>query len=423
MNNRTYCLLLILLLAGIDRIYGQTENPVIKDGFLDARLLDLNSQRLPLKGTWLWFDNQLLSPDEIRTAKGVPITFPKIWNEVRANKSGQGYATYTVSILLPSAIPVYGLDIPEPYCSYRLWANGNLISQHGQVGTTKETTTPVWYSTAVSVPKPKGDTLHLVLQIANFHHFKGGVKNDFYLGGESIILKKRSNATVSTLIECGTLFVMGIVFLLLFFQHKKRIIIYFALFCLTWSLRSVLSNDYVFFQFFPDFNWTLAIKFEYLTLYLTMIWCILFLGRLFVNESYPVIKHVLVTLNIAFILFTFLTSTVLFTQWLFVYLAVAGILILYGAIIVVRASINERIGSTFLLLTILMGVVAFGYDFLTYQGIFPFNAFVLSSEYIATFLLMAFALLLHLNVIKSKPKTTNILTYAELYKDDTYKVK
>ena len=423
MNNRNYYLLMLFLLLAMGRTYGQAEPPVIKNGFLDARLLDLNSQRLPLRGSWIWFDNQLLTPDETKTAKGVPVDFPKIWNEVRANKSGQGYATYTVSILLPAAIPVYGLDIPEPYCSYRLWANGYLISQHGQVGTTKETTTPVWFSTAVSVPKPKGDTLHLVLQIANFHHFKGGIKNDFYLGGESIILKKRNNATVSTLIECGTLFVMGFIFLLLFFQQKKKIIIYFALFCFTWSLRSVLSNDYVFFQYFPDFNWTLAIKFEYLTLYLTMIWCILYLSRLFVNESYAVIKHVLVTINIAFILFTFLTPTVLFTQWLFVYLTVAGILLLYGGSIVIRASINERVGSTFLVLTILMGVVVFGYDFLTYQGIFPFNAFLISSGYIATFLLMAFALLLHLNVIKSKPKTTNILTYAELYKDDTYKVK
>jgi hypothetical protein len=423
MNNRNYCLLLIFLLVAMGRIYGQTEPPVIKNGFLDARLLDLNSQRLPLRGSWIWFDNQLLSPDEVNKAKGTPVDFPKIWNEVRANKNGQGYATYAVSILLPAAIPIYGLDIPEPYCSYRLWANGKLISEHGKVGTTKETTTPLWFSTAVSVPKPKGDTLHLVLQIANFHHFKGGVKNDFYLGGESIILRKRNNATISTLIECGTLFVMGFVFLLLFFQQKKKIIIYFALFCFTWSFRSVISNDYVFFQYFPDFNWTVAIRFEYLTLYLTMIWCILFLSRLFVNESYAVMKHVLVAINIAFILFTFLTSTVLFTQWLFVYLTVAGILLLYGGSIVVRASINERVGSTFLVLTILMGVVVFGYDFLTYQGIFPFNAFLISSGYIATFLLMAFALLLHLNVIKSKPKTTNILTYAELYKDDTYKVK
>jgi hypothetical protein len=421
--SRNYPLLLIILLITTSRTFGQTELPLIKDGFLDARLLDLTNQRLKLRGTWIWYDSQLLAPNEVKNAKGVSVEFPKIWNEVRANKNGQGYATYSVNILLPTNIATFGLDIPEPYCSYRLWANGDLISQHGQVGTSKETTTPVWYSTAVPFKKPKGDTLKLVLQIANFHHYKGGVKNDFYLGGESLILSKRSNATISTLIECGTLFVMGFTFLLLFFQQKKKIVIYFALFCLTWSLRSVLSNDYVFFQYFPDFNWTLAIRFEYLTLYLTMIWCILFLSRLFINESYPAAKHVLVTINIAFILFTLLTPTVLFTQWLFVYLAVAGILLLYGAIIVIRASINERVGSTFLVLTMLMGVVAFGYDILTYQGLFSFNAFLLSSEYIITFLLMAFALLLHLNVIKSKPKTTNILTYAELYKDDTYKVK
>jgi hypothetical protein len=404
--------------------FAQEQQPLIKDGFLDARLQDFTTHRLPLRGTWIWFDNQLLSPEEAKKAKGSPVQFPRIWNEIRANKSGLGYATYKASILLPDDIAVYGLDLPEPYCSYRLWVNGKLVSQHGEVGTTKETTTPMWFSKAVSVQKPKGDTLQLVLQIANFHHYKGGVKNDFYLGDETLIFKKRNQATVSTLIEWGALLMMAITFIVLFFQQKrKKIIIYFALFCLTWSLRSVLSNDYVFFQYFPHFNWTIAIRFEYLTLYLTMIWCILFLSRLFPNEGYQAVKYVLVSINCGFIGFTLLTPTTLFTRYLFVYLAVAGVLLIYGIIIVIRASINEQVGANFLILSILMGIAAFGYDFLTYQGVFPFNAFILSSGYIITFLLMALALLLHLNVIKSKPKATTMLTYAELYKDDVYKVK
>jgi hypothetical protein len=424
MHNRNRFLLIFALLISFINSFAQTETPTIKDGFLDARLYDFNLKRLPLRGTWTWFDNQLLGPEEAKNAKGISVNFPQIWNEVRANKSGQGYATYKANILLPNDISVYGLDLPEPYCSYKLWANGELISQHGEVGTTKETTTPMWYSKAVSVKKPKGDTLQLVLQIANFHHFKGGVKNDFYLGDENIIFKRRNQATIATLVECGALLIMAILFFVLYFQQKrKKIIIYFALFCLTWSLRSVLSNDYVFFQYFPHFNWTIAIRFEYFTLYLTMIWCILFLSRLFVNEGYHAVKYVLVSINCAFIGFTLLTPTTLFTRWLSVYLIVAGILLVYGAIIVIKASINERVGSTFLVLSILSSIVAFGYDFLTYQGMFPFNAFILSSGYITTFVLMAFALLLHLNVIKSKPKATNILTYAELYKDDVYKIK
>lgn len=421
---RLICRIAIILSLFPSWSFAQDSLPAIKSGFLDARLFDFTNQRLPLRGTWIWYDNQLLDPTEVKTQRGTPVQFPEIWNEVRANKSGQGYATYKTSILMPEKMPAYGLDIPEPYCSYKLWANGKLVAQHGEVGTTEETTEPLWFSTAISINKPKGDTLELVLQIANFHHYKGGVKNDFYLGDVDLILKKRNHATISTLIECGALFIMALTFFIIYFQQKrKKIVIYFALFCLTWSLRSVLSNDYVFFQYFNNFNWASGIRFEYFTLYLTMIWCILFLSRLFASDSYQTIKYVLVSINCIFIAFTLLTPTTVFTKWLFIYLFVAGLLILYGVFVVVKASINERVGANFLILSILMAIVAFGYDILTYQDVFAFNAFILSSAYIITFMLMAFALLLHLNIIKSKPKTTNILTYAELYKDDAYKVK
>ena len=60
--------------------------------------------------------------------------------------------------------------------------------------------------------------------------------------------------------------------------------------------------------------------------------------------------------------------TVLFTRWIAVYLSFCGILLVYSAVIVLRAWINQRTGSTYLTISILLGILVFGYDVYAYEG-------------------------------------------------------
>ena len=190
---------------------------------------------------------------------------------------------------------------------------------------------------------------------------------------------------------------------------------YFALLCATWSVRAAFSNEYIIIQFMPDFNWTAMVRIEYITLYLTMIWAILFLSRLFTSESNHVVKYILVILNIIFVVFTVLNPPVFFTQLLAMYLVTSGILLFYGVIIIIHAYINERTGSTFLTISTFLGVILFSYDIFTYEGIFTFNSIIFSVGYVVMFLMMGVALLLQQNIIKSSAKTSNSLSYKDLY--------
>jgi len=397
--------------------------PRVEKGVLDARQFDLATQQLPLNGSWIWYDNQLLSPSDLSTGHGEYVGFPKVWNDTRTSTSGLGYATYAVTVLLPEAPDSLALNMPDAYTSYQLWANGKVIAKNGTVGKTKETSQPHWEVKVISFHRP-GDTLRLVLQVSNFDHHKGGIKNQITLGESNRISSQFKLASISTLIECGALCAMFLIFLILFFvQDRKRIILYFALLCLTWSVRSVFSNDYIFSSFFPDFAWAPLVRIEYLTLYFTMIWCTLFLSRLFTNEENKIAKYLLVAVNCIFTALTVLTSPLAFTQWLNIYLIVAGALILYAATIIFRALVNERTGSSFLTICILLNMLLFAYDIFTYQGFFAYSPMVLSFGYIFLYILMAFALLFHLNIITGKPEQATILRYDDLYKDDMYKVK
>jgi hypothetical protein len=105
----------------------------------------------------------------------------------------------------------------------------------------------------------------------------------------------------------------------------------------------------------------------------------------------------------------------MFSQWLSLYLAVAGVVILYGGYLIVRALLAEHIGSWFLMGSILTGVIIFGYDILAYNTAFNYNYIFLSTGYLVIFLLTALALLLHLGILKSKLQSRDVLTYEDFF--------
>ena len=389
-------------------------------GVVDARIFDFANHRLSLEGEWAWLDDELLEPTQLAGRSLVGVSFPRTWNDTRVNRNGQGVATYSLRVLLPPDERNFALELPQIYSSYRIWVNNRPLGANGVPATSAEACQPQWLPQTLYFEAR--DSAHIVLQIANFHHHLGGCKEPIYLGGASTMAMKHTIAKGSKLIESGALAVMALVFFVLYLLYgRKKIVIYFSLLCLTWAVRSVFSNDYLFITFFPDFDWATMVRIEYITLYLTMIWAILFLSRLFANEGSQIIKYILVTVNSVYVAFTVFNPPIYFTKMLAAYLVTSAILLLYGGVIVVRALINERTGSTFLTLSTLLAIFVFAYDIVTYEGFFSYNSILFSTGYLIIFMLMAVALLLHLGVIKNTPKASNMLTYNDLYGDQNKK--
>jgi hypothetical protein len=171
-------------------------------------------------------------------------------------------------------------------------------------------------------------------------------------------------------------------------------------------------------KFYPDFNWTIAVRIEYITLYFEMIWAVLFLVELFKAEGNRVIKYTLVVFNLGFTIYTLITPPVEFTTLLPLYLTTAGLLLVYGAGVVLVALVNERKGATFLTISVMLGLLIYSYDIFAYEGWFSYNSVVFSAGYLIIFLLMGTALLLHLGIIKGNNTATTMLTYKDLYGDE-----
>jgi 7TM diverse intracellular signalling len=384
---------------------------------LDARTWNF-SKRLPLSGTWSFVENKLLSPQTIKNENLATSIFPSIWNEHRPDGKGTGYATYALNVVIPDSLGILALEIPSLNTSYNLWVNGNLIASAGTVGTEKEKTIPQWVHKTVSFTSTS-DTVKIVLQLANFHHNKGGGgRNAIYLGTEDRIKSHFNWAIGSNMSEAIILFIEGIVFLFVYRRMDKSVILYFSLLCMTWSIRSIFSNLYPLILVFPNFNWEWQVKIEYITLYLTVIWAALFFTRLFKESSNALVSYLPVVVNIIFVIFTLLTPAIVFSRWISIYLGVAALVILYAVILIIRALITDREGSWFLMSTIWIGVLLFGYDIVAYQSSFSYNIVFLNIGYVLIFMLTTIALLFHLGIFKTKTKEKDFLTYKDLYQSD-----
>jgi len=402
--------LFVLLIAV--KSNGETSIPAVQ-GTIDATHWE-GKGSFALNGYWAFYDQQLLTPAECFPFKGTYTAFPASFEQSRASKNGQGYATYALRVIMPKEKTDLALQIPQIYNAYTLWVNGTKVSSAGTVGQTRETTTPQWISRTVTILP--ADTLYLVLQIANFHHHIGGIREPIHLGPASI-LQADTELTLSSSLAHGIFLIAEalVLFGLFALRYPKKIIIYFAMLCFTWGLRAFFSLSYPITALAPDFNWTIAVKIEYLTLFGLMIWGTLFINQLFRENSNRLFQNILVTVNLLLIVFTLLSPPLLFTRWLSLYLMFIGITITYIVVVVLRAAMQEQTGVWFLVTSISLGALIVGYEIATYQNLLPHNPAVTSIGYTTIFIMLTIALLLHLGIIKNNGASRNILTYQDLY--------
>ncbi len=213
--------------------------------------------------------------------------FPSLWRNISENGKDLpsiGYATYLLKIILPPKRPALALRVPDVYSCYALYLNGQLVSQNGIPGKTRDQARPFWTTSIVSLPDGI-DTFNLVLQVSNFWHAKGGTYKNILLGNQEKMILNQARNSALDLILTGCLFMGGLFFLgmFLFGQHEKSIL-YFSLFCILYSYRMIGTDDYVLHKLLPGLNWFQTVRVEYLSLVLGVAFFILYVRHLYPRE-------------------------------------------------------------------------------------------------------------------------------------------
>lgn len=294
-------LLFLLFLTGC----GKLSKIEAEHGVLDASHWDFEKNGITnLDGQWEFYWGQLIEPADFneKTSQSF-INLPNVWNGQKINEQeldGQGYATMRLKVKISGSEKRMGLRVPFHFTSYKLWIDSTLMSENGKVGEEKTSTVPQTVPKYLYFDPPTND-FYIVLQVANFSFDKGGAPAPYKLGTETSIRKFRTRSIAFDLFLTGSLFIMALYHFSFFLLRKKeKSTLYFSLLCFLFVLRTVGLGETFLIEVFPDFNFENYIRLILLGFFFGPVLFILFIQKLFPDDSKPIIGRIYIFLGIVF---------------------------------------------------------------------------------------------------------------------------
>jgi signal transduction histidine kinase len=270
-------LTILTLLSAVSFFAAKGQSPSAINGVLDLRKIDRKDKFLiMLNGDWEFYWNRMLYPNDFKkTERPKPDLFahvPAYWTDYSdaVPTSGFGFATYRLTMLLPAGVNKrLALDIPVFDSSFDLWINDSLIYSNGFPGTNEEATIPQ-YQPGFMRYSPKSDTLEILINVANFHHRRGGFWLPLRLGTFDMVQKEKAAKYAGAYSTISLLTGFALFFLIFFFLYPKdRIHLFFGLALLGIAIRPLFTANYLIYDF-VELSWTWTIRLEYISLYMIM---------------------------------------------------------------------------------------------------------------------------------------------------------
>ena len=258
---------------------------VAKEGQADLSRHSFESDGpLELAGTWEFYYNRLLTPDDFSKPQNPDwIQVPGSWNRQGAYPS-LGFATYRIRLKLPEQQHSLSLYFPIINSSAKIWINGVLEEETGVVGTDEAHHAPKLISTIVSLPERVRD-LDIVVQAANYSYYSGGIGGVPQVDKSSAIFKRINRANGLENFFAGSLIAMFLYQLILYFLFDRgKPYLWLSLICLGVALRALIvhGGSFLLPNLFPYVEWEYWKKIEFGSVY-----AIIALFPLYVYHLFP----------------------------------------------------------------------------------------------------------------------------------------
>lgn len=366
-----WLLCLAFPLFGVNNVEGSKPEMAHK-GVLDLRQWDENSS-VDLVGEWEFYWNKLIKPNEFNASfKPKYFYFPHLWNDLEGDSySSDGYATYKLSILMPKTNEILAIRLHDFYSAYEFYIDGKLIAKNGVVSSIEEESVPHWLPLIYPF-RVYSDTVELVILMSNFDHSKGGLIIPLVLGTAENVLQEKEMLIGIDLLLTGALIMGGLFFMGLFiFGRHNKAILYFSMFCLVYSYRIIGTGEYYLHSIFPDLSWYLTIRLEYITLFLSPFFFMLFIQSVYPNETKKWAANVLKAMSLMLVFITIFLSSEIFTYLILPFFGILFIYIAYGTWVFILAAYRRRAGSLYGIISVLILFSVFVTHILNYLGYLP----------------------------------------------------
>lgn len=370
-------------------------HPLAKNGVLDLRSGPI-AGKIELNGEWLFYWQQLLKPDDKPLGKPALTDFPSLWstgNQIDGKSlPAFGYATYTLTVLLPKNHSELRLSVPDVYSAYLLYVNGEPAARNGIVSTTPDNFEAHWQYKTFDIAKT-ADTLRLVFQIANFVHSKGGITKPLYLGDKEVIRLDRQRDEAIDLLLTGCLIMGGLFFFGLYlFGNRDKAILLFSVYVMVYSYRIIGIDNYVLHTILPDLDWYITVRLEYITLFAGIGLFGLYSRYLYPQDINNPILNIISAVCFTFAFAALILPPFYFTQLINPFLVLMIFCLVYIPYVYLLAYKRRRPGSIYSLLSSISLMIVFAISLFHYWAFIPQLQVVSFLGYVSFFFLQSLVL-------------------------------
>jgi signal transduction histidine kinase len=279
---------------------------------------------------WEFYWQKYIFPGKFSEADGGPdlvLVKPMIWNglQITGKTLGSfGYATYRVRFFVPVSRERLGLRIAAPLSSYRVFINGQKMAEEGSLSESAEGFVAKRKSALLFFNAPEGK-VEIVIHVANFLMYKGGLRTDTELGDASVMQSFGMRYLSVDLFCIGLIFSIMLYHFFLYFLSKRDLpILIFAFVSLDYFLLAALFGEQWITLFFPSFPVSIHARLSSIFTYLLPALVVYFTSALYPGIIPLTILRVF--WGIAGLFIALLVLPVhLFTAYNVVYYAVAGV--------------------------------------------------------------------------------------------------
>lgn len=272
---------------------------------------------LPLEGPWLFYRDQLLTPGILSQGVNPEVhSIPGVWSFKDSPHPSWGHGTYVVTVAWPGLeSPV--LHMPNAGSSLRLFVNGRELFRAGTVGTQESEWSGSWKPGLVWLPESPEGRWELVIQVSNYGDIFGGFNAAPRLGNARIMTDENRRQLIQEAFFFGALLLISFYHLgLFFFRMKDPSPLWFGLVALVLSTRILVDNQLMLLQLYPDLSWVLALKWNYLTLSLSVLLFPQFMASVFPDHSWKISLRGVQGAAVIYSLMVIFFPTGVFTQFL-----------------------------------------------------------------------------------------------------------
>ncbi len=172
--------------------------PLVQQGNINLSDWDLEKDGIiKLDGDWEFYWNKLYTPEEINNDSFIKqksfCEVPGVWSKQKFfpdKLPGEGFGTYHLKVKLNQKYDVLGIKILDFSSSYKLWINNEPVASNGIVSANLN---EVEHQILPQIKcfKAHGDSLDIVVQVANFFHHDGGMWKSVRIGTLDQIIANR----------------------------------------------------------------------------------------------------------------------------------------------------------------------------------------------------------------------------------------